>query len=109
MFKKLQPLFRENLIFIFLVIYRWATLLPALLTLNFGERSKQILHPILVFGIAFLVNLAIFIANRQLNKLVIAQPALLSIDLIFSAGILAVSGARGFDCRRYFYAALFAQ
>jgi len=102
MFKKLQPLFRENLIFSFLVIYRWATLLPALLILNFGERPEQILQPILVFGIAFLANLAIFIANRQLNKLVVARPAVLGVDLIFSAGILAVSG--GANSPYYLYA-----
>ena len=102
MFKKIQPLFRENLIFSFLVIYRWATLLPALLILNFGNRSEQILPPILVFGVAFLANLAIFLVNHQLNKLVISRPALLSVDLIFSAGILAISG--GAKSPYYLYA-----
>jgi signal transduction histidine kinase len=102
MFKKLQPIHREDRIFVFLVVYRWATLLPALLILNFGERTEQILPPIQVFGIAFLANLAIFLVNRQLNKLVIAQPALLGIDIIFSAGILVVSG--GANSPYYLYA-----
>jgi len=102
MFKKLQLLYRENRIFAFLAIYRWTTLLPALLMLNFRDRSGQFFSPILVLGIAFLANLAIFLVNRQLNKLVIAQPALLGIDLIFSAVILAISG--GANSPYYLYA-----
>jgi signal transduction histidine kinase len=102
MFKWLQPLYRENRIFVFLVIYRWASLLPALLILKFGEQSEQILSPISVLCIAFLANLAIFLVNRQLNKLVAAHPALLGVDLFFSAGILAISG--GASSPYYLYA-----
>jgi len=83
-------------------MFKKATLLPALLILNFGNRSEQILPPILVFGIAFLANLAIFLVNRQLNKLVTSRPALLGVDLIFSAGILAISG--GAKSPYYLYA-----
>jgi signal transduction histidine kinase len=102
MFKKLQPLYRENRIFTFLVIYRWASLLPALIILNFEEPSENIPSPLLVFGIAFLANLAIFLVNRQLNQLVVDHPALLGVDLVFSAGTLAISG--GTNSPYYLYA-----
>ena len=102
MFGNPKSLFRENRIFVFLAIYRWASLLPALLILNTAGRSEQTLPPLLVFGIAFLANLTIFLVNRPLNKLVIAHPVFLGIDIIFSAGILAVSG--GANSPYYLYA-----
>ncbi len=92
MFEKLVSFFHSSRVFSFLAAYRWASLLPALLILNTKSRSEPTLQPILVFGIAFLANLIIFFANRQLNKFVAAYPAILGVDLIFSAGILAVSG-----------------
>lgn len=93
MFAKLVTFFRPNQVFPFLVAFRWASLLPALLTLNAGGRSEQLLSPMFVFGIAFLVNLVISLTNHRLNKLVIDHPLLLSIDLIFAASILVVSGS----------------
>jgi len=79
-------------VFSFLVAYRWASLLPALLTLNFEGQTDQLVSPVLVLGPALLANLVISLTNRQLNKLVIEHPAFLSIDLVFTAGILAISG-----------------
>jgi len=99
---KLVSFFHIGRAFSFLLAYRWASLLPVLLTLNFEGRSEQILPPIQVFGIAFVVNLTILLVNRQLNKLVIAHPALLGIDLFFSAGILTISG--GANSPYYLYA-----
>lgn len=93
MFAKLVTFFRPNQVFPFLVAFRWASLLPALLTLNAGGQSEQLLSPMFVFGIAFLVNLVISLTNHRLNKLVIDHPLLLSIDLIFAASILVVSGS----------------
>jgi len=102
MFENPKSLIRENRIFVFLAIYRWASLLPALLILNTAARSERTLPPLLVFGIAFTANLIIFLVNRPLNKLVIAHPILLGIDIIFSAGILALSG--GANSPYYLYA-----
>jgi len=92
MIKKLQAIFQGNGVFTFLVIFRWASLLPALLTLNVENQPQQLLPPVLVLGIALCANLIISLANHQLNKLVIDHPTFLGVDLIFSAGILAISG-----------------
>ena len=102
MLEKLVAFFHPSRIFSFLVAYRWASLLPTLLTLNLERQPGQFLSPLLVFAIAFLVNLVIFLTNRQLNKLVADHPALLGLDLLFSAGILAVSG--GLNSPYYLYA-----
>ena len=102
MLPKLVSFFHIGRVFSFLVAYRWASLLPALLILKTKGGSEQILPPLLVFGIAFLVNLTILLVNRPLNKLVVAHPAFLGVDLIFSAGILAVSG--GANSPYYLYA-----
>jgi len=95
-------LFRENRIFAFLVIYRWATLLPALLTLYFGDRTNLLISPYLILGIAIIVNLVISIFNSPLNELVVNHPIILSFDLIFCAVILATAG--GVSSPYYLYA-----
>jgi signal transduction histidine kinase len=102
MLEKLMSFFHPSRVFSFLVAYRWAALLPALITINLERGPGQFPSPLLVFGIAFLANLVIFLTNRQLNKLVADHPALLSFDLLFSAGILAVSG--GANSPYYLYA-----
>jgi len=102
MFTKLVTFIRPDRVFPFLVAFRWASLIPALLLLSVRNQPEQILHPILVFGIALLANLFISVASHQLNQLVIDHPALLAIDLIFSAGILAITG--GSHSPYYLYA-----
>jgi signal transduction histidine kinase len=102
MLEQLTSFFHPSRVFSFLVAYRWASLLPTLLTLNLGRQPGQLLSPVLVFAIAFLANLIIFLTNRQLNKLVVQHPAFLGIDLLFSAGILAISG--GANSSYYLYA-----
>lgn len=102
MFAKLVTFFHIGRAFSFLAAYRWASLLPALLILNMERQPEQFLSPRLVFGIAFLANLVIFLANRQLNKLVSDRPYFLGIDLVFSAALLAVSG--GANSPYYLYA-----
>lgn len=100
--QKLQSIFQSNRVFAFLVIFRWASLSPAVLTIITEHRSSALFSPVLVISIAFLVNLVISLTNRQLNRLVIDHPALLSIDLLFTASILAISG--GSHSPYYFYA-----
>jgi signal transduction histidine kinase len=102
MHKRLLSVFQTNRVFAFLVIFRWASLLPALLTMNAGGQPGQFISPFLVFGIAFVINLVISLTNRPLNKLVIDHPFFLSIDLIFTAGLLAISG--GSHSPYYLYA-----
>ncbi|NTU56979.1 MAG: hypothetical protein HGA79_12080, partial [Anaerolineales bacterium] len=69
MYKKLLSVFQTNRVFAFLVIFRWASLLPAILTVNFGDQpAGQLLQPVMVLGIALLANLVISLTNRQLNK-----------------------------------------
>ena len=91
MIQQIQSIFRANRIFAFLVVFRWASLFPALLTLNYHD-SKGLVSPLTVFAIAFLVNASISIFNRQLNQLVVEHPLVMGIDLLFSAFILAASG-----------------
>jgi len=102
MFTKLVTFIHPNRVLSFLVVFRWASLIPALLTLSAGNQPHQLLPPVLVFGVALLANLFISLANRQLNQLVIDHPALISVDLVFSAGILATSG--GAHSPYYLYA-----
>jgi signal transduction histidine kinase len=86
-----RSIFRTNQVFAFLVIFRWASLLPALVTIRFESQPRQVFSPIVVFAIALLANLFISLANRQLNLRVVEQPLFLGLDLLFGAGILAVS------------------
>lgn len=101
MYTKLQTLFQANRIFSFLVMFRWASLIPALLSLNQDTR-QGIVSPITVLLIAISANGIISLFNSRLNKLVIDHPATLGIDLLFSAGLIAVSG--GTQSPYYLYA-----
>ncbi|HET9908177.1 MAG TPA: GAF domain-containing sensor histidine kinase, partial [Anaerolineales bacterium] len=72
------------------------------LTLNVESPQPQLLPPVLVLGIALLTNLIVSLSSRKLNQLVIHHPTLISVDLFFSAGILALSG--GAHSPYYLYA-----
>jgi len=98
----LQSFFQANRIFAFLVFFRWASLLPALLTLSVESQPEQLVPPVLVFGVALFANLFVSLAHRQLNQLVTKHPVLISMDLLFSAGILTLSG--GSHSPYYLYA-----
>ena len=100
MLSKLETLFHPNRVFPFLILFRWASLLPALITLN---DSRPIpFSPTVVFGVALVANLIVSAFNRPLNKFVTQVPLLLAVDLVFSAGILSVSG--GSHSPYYLYA-----
>lgn len=92
MLSRFKTFFQSDRVFSFLVIFRWAALLPALFTINMEKGQGQFLPSVWTLGIAALVNLIISIFNRPLNKLVLDYPAALGLDLVFSAGILYVSG-----------------
>lgn len=101
MLKSIETVFHTNRIFIFLVVFRWASLIPAVVTLN-QNNAQGILSPLTALAIAILANGIISIFNRTLNRLVIEHPYVMSIDLLFSAFMLAVSG--GSHSPYYLYA-----
>ena len=102
MFAKLVTFFHPGRVFSFLVAFRWAALIPGLLSLSIANQPKQLLSPLLVFGIALVANLFISLVNRQLNRLVLDHPAFIGVDLLFCAALLAVSG--GSNSPYYLYA-----
>ena len=104
MFAKLVTFFHPSRVFPVLVAYRWASLLPALLVLtdNSHTNSPEFLSPIWALMIAVVANTIITIFNRRLNQFVIHYPFAIGFDLLFCAGILAVSG--GYHSPYYLYA-----
>ena len=99
MITRVESIFRSNRVFIFLVIFRWVSLIPALLMLG---NTNALIHPLLVLALALAINGIVALFNRPLNRMVIEKPIFLSIDLIFSAFILAISG--GSHSPYYLYA-----
>jgi hypothetical protein len=84
-----------NRTFAFLVAYRWAALLPALWMLFETGGLADFLHlisPLTVFAVSAVLNLGITVFHRPLNRLVMRFPLLLGADLVFCAGVLALSG-----------------
>ncbi|RPJ26245.1 MAG: hypothetical protein EHM33_12280 [Chloroflexi bacterium] len=102
MFRSLETLFRANRVFLFLLLYRWLSLLPAIFTLSVEASPATRLSAAWSLAVAFLVSLVITIFNRPLNELVINHPSLLGIDLLFSAFILSISG--GYHSPYFLYA-----
>ncbi len=100
MVKSVESLFRANRVFIFLVFFRWASIVPALFLLNAGARF--IVHPIATFALALGVNIFVSIFNRRLNGLVVSHPIALGADILVSAALLALSG--GAESPYYLYA-----
>ncbi len=90
MLSKLETLFRSDRVFPFLVLFRWASLVPALLTLN--DSFAVPFSPLVVFSVVLLANLVVSIFHRSLNTFVSNYPLLLGVDLLFSTALLAVSG-----------------
>jgi len=98
----LLSVYRTNRVFAFLVIFRWASLFPVILSIFIQKQSPGIISPIILILIALFVNLLISLTNRQLNKIVIENPAFLGVDLICTAGLL--SGSGGHDSPYFLYA-----
>jgi signal transduction histidine kinase len=101
MLRSIESLFRTNRIFLFLIFFRWASLIPALTTLG-QNPGQNFLPPLAVFSIAFLANTIVSILNRPLNRMVVDHAYVMGMDLLFSAFLLAVSG--GSHSPYYLYA-----
>ena len=89
MLSKLDSFFGSDRAFLLLVIFRWAALTPAVWMLVAGRTGPL---PAWTLGVAVLVNLAISLFNRRLNKWVVHFPLLLGLDLLLMTGLLAFSG-----------------
>ncbi len=90
MLSKFRALVHTNHIFLFLVFFRWASLLPAVLTINHWPALA--ISPRLAFGVPLAANLFIFLFNPYLNRAVTKRPLFLGVDLIFCALVLVISG-----------------
>jgi hypothetical protein len=101
MLQKIRSILHPSRAFTFLVVFRWASLFPALLTLSSDER-QNLLPPVMILGVAALANVIISIFISRLNKLVIDHPIALGLDLLFCAAVLAGSG--GSQSPYYLYA-----
>lgn len=101
MLSKLETLFQPSRIFSFLVVFRWASLFPVLLTIRVDPPSAPF-STLAIFVVALLANLIISLLNRPLNRFVTGYPVFLGVDLLFCAVILAVSG--GTESPYYLYA-----
>lgn len=86
---------QEPRIFLFLVGYRWASLIPALWLVLHPAENTAGFSPGWALGAAAANNLLITLFHRPLNRLLLRRPGLLGIDLLFSAGLLAVSSGAG--------------
>lgn len=90
-------------VFLFLVAYRWASLLPALWLFQPAARIElSEISPGPVLATAIVSTLLITACYRVLNRLLIQRPLLLGVDMLFAAGLLAVSG--GTHSPYYLYA-----
>jgi signal transduction histidine kinase len=102
-----QTLHLSSRVFLFLVAYRWASLLPGLWLLT--AQPQALLAPVQigVFPLAVLAvvvshTLLITLFNRQLNQHLLRMPALLLVDMVFVVALLAISG--GTHSPYYLYA-----
>ncbi|MEY2819899.1 MAG: hypothetical protein RL275_3362, partial [Chloroflexota bacterium] len=100
MFRRIESLFRSDRVFIFLLLYRWLSIAPALFTL-FLPLSQKI-PAFITFFIVLAMNGFISIFNRPLNQAVLRTPVFMGLDIIFASVLLAASG--GLESPYYLYA-----
>lgn len=100
MFRRIESLFHSDRVFIFLPLYRWLSLTPALFTI-FANPSQKTLT-LIIFFVVLGLNGFISIFNRLLNQAVLRTPIFMALDILFTALLLAVSG--GIDSPYYLYA-----
>ncbi|RMF29203.1 MAG: GAF domain-containing sensor histidine kinase [Chloroflexi bacterium] len=94
---------QQQRVFLFLVAYRWASLLPALWVFhppNQGGEAPMLLPGVLALAAGITLSVTIF--HRRLNRLLIRHPHILGADMVLAAAILGVSG--GAHSPYYLYA-----
>jgi len=98
-----KELIQQQRVFLFLVAYRWASLLPALWVFHPPNQSGE--APMLlpsVLALAAGITLSVTVFHRRLNRLLIRHPYILGADMALAAAILGVSG--GAHSPYYLYA-----
>jgi signal transduction histidine kinase len=94
---------QQRKVFLFLVAYRWACLVPGLwLVISRPAGSPGWTSIALVFGAAVANTLLITGLHRRLNRALARYPYLLGVDMLLMAALLAVSG--GENSPYYLYA-----
>jgi len=96
----LQMEHREDL-FVYILVYRWFSLVPPLLAMLPGLQSAGWLSW-RVFPLAAGHNIFITLFHPWLNQAVIQHPLLLGVDVLFCAALIALSG--GVTTPYYLYA-----
>lgn len=90
-------------VFILLVLYRWISLLPALVALllafSAGDGSTSLVLALLV---AVVLNVLISVLHGRLNDALVVRPWLLLLDMMLVAGLIALTG--GWRTPYYLYA-----
>lgn len=80
-------------LFLFLVAYRWASLLLGLWPLLGSQGSINFgAQPVYILGLAASITLLISLFNRPINRLLIRYPSLLVVDMLLAGGLVAASG-----------------
>jgi len=97
--KNTDQLANPRRIFTFLILYRWLSLIPPLLTLLL---AKQKALPLLILMIAIGINGLISLFPKQLNQALRSQPLLLAVDLALVAALIAFTD--GWHSPYYLYA-----
>lgn len=88
-------------VFKLLILYRWLSLIPALVSLAIGGDSA----PLIAIGVllaAVLVNLLITLLPTQLNAMLRRRPWLLALDVLFCAALAGLTD--GWNSSYYLYA-----
>ncbi len=86
-------------IFTFLIVYRWLSLIPPLLTVLLIEQETAVF---LILLLAVASNLLISLFSKQLNRALQSRPWLLIFDLLMVAALIALTG--GWHSPYYLYA-----
>lgn len=86
-------------VFRLLILYRWISLIPVALVLGSLENLS---HALQILSIACLVNLIITLSTSWLNLQLRKTPWFLLVDMLFLAGLFALSG--GWASPYYLYA-----
>lgn len=80
-------------IFVLIIVYRWISLIPVFFFMVQGYQDSSN-NPLswAILGAVLVANLILTGLNQPLNQLLLHRPYILLGDLLFSAGILALSG-----------------